>query len=96
VPACAIDLSATAFVCDVGVELKTQTTGLLGGRLPNKGGLVAKLEYRGTSLCFVCSHLAAHEGSQHCQERNDMAFKIQEGARVGDPLIGTTPNWWPH
>ena len=36
--------------------------GLLGGRLPNKGGLVAKMEYKGRSLCFVCAHLAAHEG----------------------------------
>ena len=65
-------------------EFKTQATGLLGGRLPNKGGLVAKLVYKETSLCFVCTHLEAHEGFGHCQGRNEMARRIQEGARVGD------------
>ena len=49
-----------------GCEFKTQTTGLLGGRLPNKGGLVAKFNYKTTSLCFVCTHLEAHEGFGHC------------------------------
>ena len=65
-------------------EFKTQTTGLLGGRLPNKGGLVAKLLYKQTSLCFVCTHLEAHEGFGHCQGRNEMARRVQEGARLGD------------
>jgi hypothetical protein len=70
-----------------GMELNTEPTGLhtpWGKRLPNKGGIVAKLVYRETSLCFVCTHLAAHEGHEHCLDRNEHAQRVQAGARVGD------------
>ena len=44
---------------------------------------MAKFNYRGTSLAFVCSHLAAHEGRLKCNRRNEDAAMIQQGARLG-------------
>ena len=51
------------------VETAAENTGALGGYLPNKGGQAAKFTLRGTSLCFVNSHLAAHEGESKCMQR---------------------------
>eukprot|EP01052_Picozoa_sp_SAG31_P017290 SAG31_NODE_1177_length_9532_cov_6.655465_5_plen_1084_part_00 len=73
-----------------GHELRSQTTGFLGGTMPNKGGLAAKLMYRETSLCFVCAHLAPHEGVKNCVARGYMARRIQDGARVGDRDVDFT------
>ena len=64
-------------------QLSWQATGI-GGVVANKGGIVAKFDYRGTSLCFVCAHLAAHQGTRHRQQRNDMAQTVQKTARVGN------------
>ena len=58
------------------VEATNEATGL-GHTYGNKGGLVGKFDYRGTSLAFVCSHLAAHEGRKHCDRRNSDAAEIQ-------------------
>lgn len=58
-----------------GMEIDTEATGL-GGVYHNKGGLVAKLVINGVSLCFICSHLAAHEGVKHCETRNKNAEEI--------------------
>lgn len=64
-------------------QLSWQATGI-GGVVANKGGIVAKFDYRDTSLCFVCAHLAAHQGAKHRQQRNDMAQTVQKDARVGN------------
>lgn len=61
-----------------GTEISTEATGI-GGVYTNKGGIVAKLEVRGVSVCFACSHLAAHEGVKHCEDRNSNAEEIQRG-----------------
>eukprot|EP01043_Picozoa_sp_COSAG02_P041013 COSAG02_NODE_3365_length_6867_cov_2.147163_3_plen_1627_part_01 len=60
--------------------IKTQLGGLSG----YKGGLVFKMYFRNTSLCFIQTHLAAHEGQGHRDERNRMAADVQAGARVGN------------
>ena len=65
------------------VELTTVATGI-GGIVANKGALVAKFDYRGDTLAFVCSHLEAHEGHHHCERRNEMAAEIMRQARVGN------------
>jgi hypothetical protein len=70
-----------------GVEINTQKTGLVGGLVANKGGICFKLAYRGHELCFINTHLAAHEGLEHRQDRNRMAAEVQGGARVGNLLI---------
>lgn len=57
--------------------------GVQGGIVGNKGGQVVKLSINGTSLCFVSSHLAAHEGGKHLKARNDSVAEILHGARVG-------------
>jgi hypothetical protein len=67
-------------------QLSCQATGI-GGVVANKGGIVAKFDYRDESLCFVCSHLAAHQGAKHRQQRNDMAHTVQEAARVGNKKL---------
>eukprot|EP01047_Picozoa_sp_COSAG01_P024851 COSAG01_NODE_1550_length_9943_cov_233.259651_15_plen_264_part_00 len=69
-----------------GAQIATKATGI-GGFYTNKGGIAAKFDYRGTSLCFVGSHLAAHEGIKHCRKRNADAAQIQRGARVGNKEV---------
>ena len=67
-------------------QLNCQATGI-GGVVANKGGIVAKFDYRGDSLAFVCTHLAAHQGEKHRLQRNEMARTVQETARVGNTRI---------
>jgi hypothetical protein len=69
-----------------GAQIATKATGI-GGFYTNKGGIAAKFDYRGTSLCFVGSHLAAHEGIKYCRKRNADAAQIQRGARVGNKEV---------
>lgn len=67
-------------------------TGLGAGRVRynNKGGQVIKLnvikgagEHEScTSICFVSSHLAAHEGGEHLKRRNNSVREIMEHAEV--------------
>lgn len=51
--------------------------------MANKGGQVVKFSINGTSLCFVSSHLAAHEGGKHLKDRNASVAEIFHGARIG-------------
>jgi len=67
----AADVSAVHAVCEA--------TGLMG-ITPNKGGVVATLRLRGTSLAFVASHLAAHMG--HAEARNLNSVEILNNARL--------------
>ena len=48
---------------------------------------VAKIILRDTSLCFVNSHLAAHEGQQKCAQRCANVASIMKGARVGNTSV---------
>ena len=55
------------------VQAATSATGGPGGVFGNKGGLVVRLDYQGTSFAFVSCHLAAHapklaQRNQNCQE----------------------------
>ena len=49
------------------VCVSTVKTGL-GNRAGNKGAVAIRFLIHGTSICFVCAHLAAHQS--HIQERN--------------------------
>ena len=56
----------------LGLSKSSVTTGLIGGRFGNKGGLGISINLNGTTLLFVNAHLAAHEGKvQH--RLNDLA-----------------------
>ncbi len=46
-----------------------ENTGLMG-IVANKGGLAIALRVKGTSLCFVSCHLAAHEGEKYLRKVN--------------------------
>ena len=41
-----------------------------------KGGLAVSFLYRGTSMCFVSAHLAAHKGVTYTEERNAQAADL--------------------
>lgn len=56
-------------------ETMTEATGI-GNVVGNKGGVAVKLCLDDTTICFVSSHLAAHEGSNFCQQRNDNVTQI--------------------
>lgn len=70
-----------------GVELRKVKTGLVGGLIANKGGVVCRLVYKGHELAFVNTHLAAHEGIEFRLDRNRMAMEVQAKARVGNRAI---------
>lgn len=62
------------------VEMRKSRTGI-GGVVANKGGLVCRLDFAGTTLCFISSHLAAH--SHKLKQRNDNCQEIlRETARL--------------
>ena len=63
-----------------GVETGAENTGFLGGTIANKGGQAIKLVVDNTSLCFVSSHLAPHEGRKNCDARNANVRSIMEGS----------------
>ncbi|XP_071486371.1 synaptojanin-1-like [Diadema antillarum] len=54
------------FIRDVAVD--TVKTGLKGAA-GNKGGVAIRFIFHGTSMCFVCAHLAA--GQSHIKDRNE-------------------------
>ena len=58
------------------VAASHEETGL-GGLLANKGGLAMSFWIGDTSICFVCSHLAAHQGN--IDRRNSDTAHIIEG-----------------
>ncbi|GAB0497030.1 hypothetical protein MMPV_008353 [Pyropia vietnamensis] len=53
----------------------TEATGI-GHVVGNKGAVAVKLTIDDTTLCFVSSHLAAHEGPKFLRERNAQAQEI--------------------
>eukprot|EP00753_Platysulcus_tardus_P021908 PLAT9164.1.p1 GENE.PLAT9164.1~~PLAT9164.1.p1 ORF type:complete len:1966 (-),score=1089.21 PLAT9164.1:159-5909(-) len=77
----------TAYVC--GVETAKEATGIahVAG---NKGGQVVSFSLYGTSLAFLNSHLAAHEGAKFLAARNQNVGEILGGARVGIKELDAT------
>mmetsp|Transcript_14644 Transcript_14644/g.55362 ORF Transcript_14644/g.55362 Transcript_14644/m.55362 type:complete len:816 (-) Transcript_14644:342-2789(-) len=71
------------------VETHSENTGI-GGVLANKGGQMVKLRIRGTTLCFVSSHLAAHEGPVYAKARNANVMEILNGCRLGQTSLDAT------
>lgn len=59
----------------VKTERVAEATGI-GNVVGNKGGVAVKLTLDDTTFCFVCSHLAAHEGAKFLQQRNDDVVEI--------------------
>lgn len=59
----------------VKTERVAEATGI-GNVVGNKGGVAVKLTLDDTTFCFVCSHLAAHEGPKFLQQRNDDVVEI--------------------
>ena len=57
------------------VETAKEACGI-GGVVGNKGGLVVKLRVHGATLCFISSHLAAHEGEKKAAKRNNDIVEI--------------------
>jgi phosphatidylinositol-bisphosphatase len=72
-----------------GVESDVEATGALHV-VGNKGGLVAKLEVCGTSLCFIGAHLAAHRKERFMERRNHDVREILQGAKLGNPKLDVT------
>lgn len=64
-----------------GIHLCDEATGI-GNVLGNKGATAVALTYKTCQLCFVNSHLAAHQGN--VQERNSQVFEIMKGMRLND------------
>ena len=62
--------------------MQTVKTGL-GGNAGNKGGVAIRLLLHGTSICFVCSHLAA--GQSGVTERNRDYHDI--ASRIAFPMV---------
>ena len=51
----------------------------MSGKAGNKGGVVIRFLLHSTSLCFVCSHLAAHQSKvlERNQDFHDICSKVQ-------------------
>eukprot|EP00040_Diaphanoeca_grandis_P008318 m.44890 g.44890 ORF g.44890 m.44890 type:complete len:646 (+) comp19806_c0_seq2:334-2271(+) len=64
------------------VQKATKNTGI-AGVYGNKGGQVLCFSIFSVSLCFVSSHLAAHEGAAHLKRRNESFVEICRDVRVG-------------
>lgn len=45
------------------VKVGTIATGAIGGTMANKGAIGLRLEYKLSSVCFICCHLAAHQNA---------------------------------
>ena len=69
-------------VCFRDVAVQSVKTGL-GGSAGNKGGVAIRLLLHATSICFVCSHLAA--GQSGVADRNSDYHDI--ASRIAFPMV---------
>lgn len=71
-------------------EVVEEATGI-GGVVGNKGAVGIKLTLDDTAFCFVCAHLAAHEGAKFLQQRIDDVLEIMRHIErergVGMPMM---------
>ncbi|KAJ8462988.1 hypothetical protein ONZ51_g10550 [Trametes cubensis] len=74
-----------------GTSKSAVTTGLIGGRVGNKGGVGVSMNLAGTTLLFINAHLAAHEGRVH-HRLADLA-KIKAELSVDDYLSPNDPRF---
>ncbi|TFK80301.1 DNase I-like protein [Polyporus arcularius HHB13444] len=74
-----------------GTSRSAVTTGLIGGRVGNKGGVGVSVNLDGTTLLFINAHLAAHEGKVH-NRLADLA-KIKAELSVDDFLSPDDPRF---
>ncbi|KAI9066127.1 DNase I-like protein [Trametes sanguinea] len=74
-----------------GMSKSAVTTGLIGGRVGNKGGVGVSVNLAGTTLLFINAHLAAHEGKVH-HRLADLA-KIKAELSVDDFLTPEDPRF---
>ncbi|KAH9848408.1 DNase I-like protein [Lenzites betulinus] len=72
-----------------GTSRSAVTTGLIGGRVGNKGGVGVSINLAGTTLLFINAHLAAHEG--RVQHRLADLAKIKAELSVDDFLASSDP-----
>ena len=57
------------------IEHAFEATGLLGV-VGNKGGIAIRFRCHDTSLCFISTHLAAHEGQKYREQRNSNVEEV--------------------
>ncbi|PIL29893.1 hypothetical protein GSI_08102 [Ganoderma sinense ZZ0214-1] len=74
-----------------GMSKSAVTTGLIGGRVGNKGGVGVSVNLDGTTLLFINAHLAAHEGKVN-HRLADLA-KIKAELAVDDFLSPNDPRF---
>ncbi|EJD49680.1 DNase I-like protein [Auricularia subglabra TFB-10046 SS5] len=58
-----------------GVSKSSVTSGLIGGRIGNKGGVGVSMDVNGTRLLFINAHLAAHGERAHLRLANLQKIK---------------------
>lgn len=65
---------------------KTKTG--MGGAAGNKGGVLVRMIFYNTSMCFVCSHFAAHQ--KEIQQRNEDFKMIYEKSEFQGQAVTST------
>jgi len=68
------------------IEHATEATGLLGV-VGNKGGTIVRFKVHATSLAFISTHLAAHEGPTYKEQRNNNVEEVMRNTLGGKPLV---------
>lgn len=76
-------LSKTEHISKItNIEQGSKATGFMN-MLGNKGGLGISFKFQETSLCFIGTHLAAHE--ERLNQRNQNILEIVQNLKLGNP-----------